>query len=228
MISDPSRRNPDGPKHLGESVHSLRVLLMLGGPLFLFLCIAEFYWYGAGKYNALVLVLLLLPGNALIIYGMSRLIERAAGATAEAFGKTVLGAGNLPPDPGFSSEEALIIQGRLAEAEEALHDRWLRHPDLHEAGLRLAALLVQQDRPEEAEQVYLELRRRELPPKVANTVANRLIDLYQRLRRTDRLKVELARYSAEHKGTNAGEHAARRLREIKEQEAERKTDEGGD
>ncbi len=228
MSPDPARRNPEGPKHLGDSVHSFRVLSMLGGPLFLFLSIAEFFWYAGGKYNALVLVLLLLPGNGLVIYALSRLIERGAGGAAKIFGDTVLGAGNLPPDPGFSSEEALIIQGRLAEAEEALHERWLRHPELHEAGLRLAALLVQQDRPEEAEQVYLELRRRALPPKVANTVANRLIDLYQRLRRTDRLKVELARFSAEHKGTTAGEHAARRLREIKEEEAERKTDEGGD
>ena len=228
MTPGPLERNPDGPKHLGESVEFYRALFMFGGPAFLVLSIGELFGYAEGKYNALVLVLLLIPGNLLFIYGMLRLIERITGGTAKAFANTVLGAGNLPPEAAFSMEEALIIQGKLAQAEEALHDRWLRHPEEHEAALRLAALLIQQGKFDEAERVYLELRRRELPPKIANTVANRLIDLYQRLRNTDRLKVELARYSSEHKGTSAGEHAARRLREIKEQEAEQKSEERED
>jgi tetratricopeptide (TPR) repeat protein len=220
MPSDQPDRNSRGPRHLGESVNSIRTLVLLGGPLFLFMAVAETFWYSERKYGGFIFFLLLVPGNLLIIWALASLIERAAGGTAKAFATTVLGSGNIAPDPGFSSEEAMIIQGRLEDAKEALRQRLAAEPELHQAALRLGALLMQMDRHEDAERVYLDLRHHQLPSEVATTVANRLIDLYQRDGRTDRLKVELARFSGEHKGTGAGEHAARRLRELKEAERE--------
>ena len=113
------------------------------------------------------------------------------------------------------------MQGRLADAEASFRQRLLDHPAQYQAALRLGALLVQSGRPEEAERIYLELRRGPLPSTAAMTVANRLIDLYERGGRGDRLKVELARFSGEWKGTGAGEHANRRLRELKEEDRQR-------
>jgi tetratricopeptide (TPR) repeat protein len=199
----------------------MRTLFLLGGPLFLFMSIAELLWYAQHRYGGFVLLLLLGPVNLLVIWALAALLERAAGGTAEAFATTVLGSGNIAPDPGFSAEEAMIIQGRLEDAESALRERLAAQPGLHQAALRLGALLMQMGRPEEAERVYLDLRRHQPPPPVVMILANRLIDLYQRDGRTDRLKVELARFSGEHKGTGAGEHAARRLRELKDAERER-------
>lgn len=221
MPSDQSGRNSQGPRHLGDSVTSIKTMVLLGGPLFLFMAIAEIFWYRGGKYGGFVFLLLLGPGNLLIIWALAALIERGALGTAKAFATTVLGSGNIAPEPGFSSEEAMIIQGRLEDAEAAFRARLVAEPGLYQAGLRLGALLFQMGRHEEAERVYLDLRHQQLPSAAAMTVANRLIDLYQRDGRTDRLKVELARFSGEHKGTGAGEHAARRLRELKEEERAR-------
>jgi DNA-binding SARP family transcriptional activator len=160
--------------------------------------------------------------NVLIIGGVARLVLAFSTGVGTGFVRTVYGAGDLAPDPGFSAEEAMIIQGRLEAAETALRQRLADHPEQHEAGLRLGALLIQMGRPDEAERVYIELRRHQLAPPVAMTLANRLIDLYEKGGRTDRLKVELGRFSGEWKGTGAGESAARRLREIKD--AERQQD----
>lgn len=216
----PPPKNYVRDDHVGERVEDLRLIIGLGAPVFFLLVVGEIILRARGSINTPVLVLLM-PANVLIILGMVRIIQAFSGTAADALAKTVYGAGNLPPEPGFSSEEAMIMQGRLDDAEASLRQRFTDHPDLHQAGLRLGALLVQVGRPEEAEQVYLEMRRRTLPANAAMIVANRLIDLYERTDRKDRLKVELARFSGEWKGTGAGEHAARRLRELKDEERER-------
>lgn len=216
MPSDQSRRNPKGPEHLGDSATRLKTLLLLGGPVYLLLFIAENFWYRAGRYGGFVFFLLLVPGNLLAIWGLAWLIEFIAARSAKGFATTVLAGGNLEPEPPFSAEESMIIQGRIDQAEASLRSRWQGPPPLYQAGLRLAELLVKQDRADEALAIFEELRRGSLPPAAAMTVANRLIDLHQKAGRTDRLKVELSRFAADHRGTGAGDGAARRLRELKD------------
>ncbi len=84
-----------------------------------------------------------------------------------------------------------------------------------EAQLKLAALLEQLERPDEAERIYLDVRRSHPSPRVEMTAVNRLLNLYRRTGRHDRLKVELARFADRWKGTSAGDHAGRLLRELK-------------
>ncbi len=209
--------------HSGERLVSLRLLLMLGLPAFTILTAGDLFLFTQHRIGTVVLVLLI-GLNLGIVYGLIRLIESGTDSVGEGFAKTVLGAGNLAPEPGFSAEESLIIRGRLEDAEAALRQRWTDNPGQYQAGLRLGALLVQMGKPDEAEVVYVALRRGTLPPAAAMTVANRLIDLYEKSGQNDRLKVELGRFSGQYKGTGAAEHAARRLRELKDED--RRQDDG--
>ena len=52
-------------------------------------------------------------------------------------------------------------------------------------------------------------------PRQEMRVANGLIDLYRRTGRGDRLRVELARFAYRHRGTAAGDAAARELSEMR-------------
>jgi len=221
MPPDQSQRNPRGPEHLGDSANHLKTLLLLGGPVYLFLGIAENFWYRAGVYGGFVFFLLLIPGNLLAIWSMVWLIEYLAGRTAKGFAATVLAGGNLEPEPAFSAEEAMIMRGRADQAEASFRSRWQGPPPLYQAGLRLAELLAKQGRADEALAVFEELRRGPLPPDAAMMVANRVMDLHHKAGNTDRLKVELARFASDYKGSGAAEHAGRRLRELKEEERQR-------
>jgi hypothetical protein len=164
-----------------------------------------------------------LPLDVPFIYGLIRLMAAVIHKTSHGFAQTVYSGGNLAPEPAFSAEESMIIRGRLDEAEASLRSRWQGPPPLYQAGLRLAQMLVEQGRADEAVAIFEELRRSSLPAAAAITVANRLIDLHHKAGRTDRLKVELARFASDYKGSGAGEHAGRRLRELKE--GSRKRDE---
>jgi hypothetical protein len=71
---------------------------------------------------------------------------------------------------------------------------------------------------DEAERLYLEIRAAQ-PPATGQELlraANGLIDLYRKMGRTDRLKVELARFAARYRGTPLADGAARELRELKD------------
>ncbi|MEO8032176.1 MAG: tetratricopeptide repeat protein [Gemmatimonadota bacterium] len=214
----PEDRSRPRDDHSGERLVSLRLILMLGLPAFTILTAGDLFLFVQHRIGTVVLVLLI-GLNLGIVYGLIRLIESGTDSVGAGFAKTVLGAGNLAPEPGFSAEESLIIRGRLEDAEAALRQRWADNPGQYQAGLRLGALLVQMGKADEAESVYVALRRGTLPPAAAMTVANRLIDLYEKGGRNDRLKVELGRFSGQYKGTGAAEHAARRLKEIKEAES---------
>jgi len=211
-----SRRHPRPltDSHAGEEAQRLKLIFFLGAPTYVILAAAEFRLAFLGRIGPATLVLLLLL-NFGVIALIAWLIHRLTSGAASALARTIYAQGNIAPEPAFSAEESLIIRGKTAEAEERLRARILARPTELEARLKLAELLEQLDRPEEAERIYLDVRRAQPSPRVAMTAVNRLLNLYRRAGRDDRLKVELARFADQWKGTRAGDHAGRLLRELK-------------
>jgi tetratricopeptide (TPR) repeat protein len=199
---------------LGERALRLKVVVWLGAPTFVILAAVELRLFFQGRIGASLLFLLLVL-NLGVVALIAGLILRTTGGAAHALTRAVYAQGNLAPDPTYSAEESLIIRGRMAEAEGLLQSRIQARPGELESRLKLAELYEQIDRPEEAERLYLEIRQLHPSPRVEITAANRLLNLYRRTRRYDRLKVELARFADRWKGTSAGDHAARLLRELK-------------
>ena len=201
-------------EHLGERAQRLKLIFFLGTPTYVILTAAELKLAWQGLISPSVLFLLLVL-NFGVIALMAWLILRSTEGAARAFTRTVYAQGNIAPDPTFSAEESLIIRGKTVEAEELLRARVLARPAELESMLKLAELLEQLDRPDEAERIYLDLRRLQPSPRVEMTAANRLLNLYRKTGRRDRLKVELARFADRWKGSGAGAHAGRLLRELK-------------
>jgi hypothetical protein len=194
----------------------LRTLFLFGGPAMILLLIAEGYQAYVGRIKPgvfLLLALLDLPA----VWLMSRLIFRLIEAGATGLVSMAYAAGNLPREPGFSSEESLIARGFYLDAAEALRRRADHDPSGVEARIRLAELQrVQLGDQESAERTYLETRRLPMRPSEELRISNGLIELYRGAGRTDRMKVELARFAERYRGTHAGAEAARALRELKD------------
>ena len=160
----------------------------------------------------LVLVILNVPITIAGIFA----IHRVAGATSTGLVKTIFAAGNIPPPPTYPRQDVLIARGQYAEAADYFRDHIRIEPGDHEARLQLAQLLetrLQGD--DEAERLYQEVRRTQPDPRQEMRAANGLIDLYRRVGRRDRLRVELARFADRYRGTAAGDAAARELSELK-------------
>src|SRR5258708_11504687 len=112
-----------------------------------------------------------------------------------------------------------MVEGEYGEAADWFRDHIRIEPGDHEARLRLAHLLEMQLQGfDEAERLYLEIRDAEPPADKREQLraANGLIDLYRKLGRTGRLKVELARFVARYQGSSLADVAARELQELKE------------
>ena len=200
--------------HLGERAQRLKLIFLLGGPTYVILTAAELKLAWQGRISPAVLFLLLVL-NFGVIALIAWLILRSTDGAARAFTRTVYAHGNIAPDPTFSAEETLIIRGKAVEAEELLKARILARPAELESRLKLAELLEQLGRPGEAERIYLDVRRLQPSRRVEMTAVNRLLNLYRQTGQHDRLKVELARFADRWKGTSAGDHAGRLLRELK-------------
>ena len=210
----PTRAPQLHDEHLGERAQRLKLIFFLGAPTYVMLAAAELKLAWQGRISPPVLFLLLILNFGFIAL-IAWLILRSTGVAAHAFTRTVYAHGNIAPDPTFSAEESLIIRGKTAEAEAMLRARILARPAELESRLKLAELLEQLERPEEAERIYLDVRGLHPSPRVEMTAVNRLLNLYRRTGRHDRLKVELARFADRWKGTSAGGHAGRLLRELK-------------
>lgn len=157
--------------------------------------------------------LLLLP---VILYAIARLAHGAVAGTARGFVNTVFAAGNLQPAASFSLEEALVLQGRIAEARAALEERLAHDPDDLAVRFHLAALL--RDHLADfaaAERLYREGRAQPSGRQHEEAIANRLIDLFERTGARGPLMVEYAKYADRHRGTPQGDAAKRRLLELK-------------
>jgi hypothetical protein len=199
-------------EHLGERAQRLKLLVWLGGPTYVILAVL----FILGRISGSVFVLLLVL-NLGFVPLVAWLILRSSEKAATGLVRTIYAHGNLAPEPTFSAEESLIVRGKVAEAEELLRARIVARPAELESRLKLAVLLEQLERPEEAERIYLAVRRLQPSPRVEMTAVNRLLNLYRRTGRHDRLKVELARFADRWKGTSAGDHAGRLLRELKDE-----------
>jgi hypothetical protein len=110
----------------------------------------------------------------------------------------------------------LIARGQYAEAAEYFRDHIRVTPEDLDARLRLADLAEHQLKDDaEAERLYAEVRKLAKTRDHEFAAANGLIDLYRRVGRRDRLRVELARFAERYQGSAAGKAAAAELRELK-------------
>ncbi len=146
-------------------------------------------------------------------------IHRTVGSVAVLMIKTVYADGDIPPPPTYPRQDVLIVQGKYAEAADWFRDHLRLEPSDHEARLQLAHLLEMRLKGyDEAERLYLEIRNAEptARPYEQMRAANGLIDLYRKLGRTGRLRVELARFVERYRGSPLAAGAARELAELKE------------
>ncbi len=177
-----------------------------------------FFMLNNGWISGGVFVVLLILNLPIAIAGAFA-IHRAVGSTAVLMVKTMFADGDIPPPPTYPRQDVLIVQGKYAEAADWFRDHIRIEPGDHEARLRLAHLLEMQLQGfDEAERLYLEIRDAEPPADKREQLraANGLIDLYRKLGRTGRLKVELARFVARYQGSSLADGAARELKELKE------------
>ena len=128
------------------------------------------------------------------------LVVFASGAAAGGVVQMMTGAGNLPPAPSFSYQEALIMQGKYREAVDSFRDHLLQHPSDFEARLALAALLAgpAQD-VAAAEREFLTVRAGGPSTRHDLIASEGLIDLYFTTGRRGRHMAELARFAERHK-----------------------------
>lgn len=187
-------------------------VLIFGLPLVM---VGESLAWGQGWFNGWVLLLLFLLNIPLLylatgfLYGM---MERAA----KGFAQTVLGSGNLKPDPAHSGCESLVARGLYREGAHAFASYLASHPQDNLARVKLAEIhRAHLGEPEAAERLLLEVRRHQPSPREEVLVANLLIELYRATGQRGRLMMELARFADRYRGTRPGTEAARTLREMK-------------
>ena len=161
-----------------------------------------------------ILLLLLLPAT----WGLILLVERGTAQASRGL-ITTLHAGNADaPGTGFSRQEALVAQGRLEDAAVAYRLHLADHPNDVAALVALGRLLGGPlADPEGAAAAYRTARQSPAGGDWDRIIANDLIDLYGRTGQEGRLRVELARFGETYRGTNAGDAAMARLRELKQE-----------
>jgi hypothetical protein len=199
----------------GDKAEFLKLFVRTAIPGLPILVMGEGYgvikgWYGGPLF--LLLLLLDLP----LIFLLSTLLWLLMQGAAQGFVHTVLGAGNLKPDPAHSAAESLVARGFYPEAATAFRALIAEQPKDDLARIKLAQVYRDHlGEPESAEALLLEVRRHAADPRHEIMAANLLIELYRATGRKDRLMVELARFAGRYKGSRAGSEAARALREMK-------------
>jgi tetratricopeptide (TPR) repeat protein len=198
-----------------ERVQLLRIVLWFGPACFLMLSFLWFFLQRQGvipSWLAVVLLVLNIPFTALGIFAIHFGTNRASVGLV----KTLYSAGDIPAPRSYPRQDVMIVRGQFREAAEYFRDHLTVEPDDNEARLRLADLLEQHlDDAGAAEQLYLDVRRRNPDRGHAMRAANGLIDLYRRQGKRDRLMVELARFRDWYPGTPGAQAAARLLKELK-------------
>lgn len=200
-----------------EKIQLLKISLWLGGPVLVIGTMT--IGFTAHRFDlpgvvVLLLFLLLIPAT----WGLILLVEQVT--TRASFGLvTALHAGHAAsPQPGFSRQEALVAQGRLGEAAVAYRLHLADHPQDVVALVALGRLLGGPlADPDGAAAVYRTARQSVQSADWDRIISNDLIDLYTQSQQEGRLQVELARFGERYRGTNAGDAALIRLRELKKQ-----------
>jgi tetratricopeptide (TPR) repeat protein len=200
-----------------ERAQFLKLFVQLGIWGFILLGIGECRAYGMGMIDPIGLALLLLL-NLPVLFLISLVWFHFIGTTALGFSHAVYGGGNLPPAPAHSGSESLAARGLYREAAEAFNALIRQNPADNLARIKLAELHRRHlGEPDEAERLLQEVRASRPEPRHEFLAANLLLELHQSTGRRDRLMVELARFADRYRGTRAGQDAARRLREMKEE-----------
>ena len=201
-----------------ERAQLLRVVVWFGPACFIMLSFLWYFMAQQGWIPGWLFPVLLLLNVPLTIVGIFA-IHRAVGAASVGLVKTIYAAGNIAPARTYPRQDVFIVRGQYAEAADAFRDHLVIEPADHEARLRLAHLLETHLKAyDEAERLYLEIRNAQPPatPREQMSAANGLIDLYRKVGRVARLKVELARFVDRYRGSPLAEGAARELKELKE------------
>jgi len=209
-----------GPQYSDSTdvIRLLRVATWFGPACFVMLSGLWYFMWDKGWISAGVFVFLLIL-NVPITIGGILVIHRAVGEASVLLVKTIFADGDIAPPPTYPRQDLLIVQGKYADAADCFRDHLTIEPGDHEARLQLAHLLeVRLNRYDEAERLYLEIRNAEpaASPFEQMRAANGLIDLYRKLGRTGRLRVELARFVERYQGSPLTAGAARELKELKE------------
>ena len=199
-----------------DQAYFVKALLWMGPAVFIILAAIEGFFVERGVLPGWSLPILLVL-DAPVTYGAVKLVHAGSGGLAERFVATFSASGNLPPPPpAYVRQDVLVTQGKYAEAADYYRDHIRVHPEDLEARLRLAALIEKHLHDDaEAERLYLEVRRGRPDERREMAAFNGLIDLYARAGRTDRLKVELARFADRYPGSRQATGALERLRGLK-------------
>jgi tetratricopeptide (TPR) repeat protein len=208
-----------GPQYSDPTdvIRLIRVAVLFGCPCFVMLSTLWYFMLDKGWISPLVFALLLILNLPITAAGVLA-IHRTVGGAAVLMVKTMFADGDIAPAPTYPRQDVLIAKGKYAEAAEWFRDHIRIEPDDHEARLRLALLLETHLKGyDEAEQLYLKIRNARPPGDARQQMqaANHLIDLYRKTGRTDRLKVELARFCECYRGSPQAAGAERELRELK-------------
>jgi len=178
----------------------------------------SFLWYflrRQGTIPAWLFVVLLVLTPVFTACGVLAIHHGTSGASIGLV-KALYSAGNILPPRTYPRQDVLIVRGQYREAAEYFQDHLTIEPDDHEARLRLADILQEHlNDLAGAERLYLEVRAANPDRGHEMRTANGLIDLYRKLGRHDRLRVELARFADRYRGTPGAEAAARLLKELK-------------
>jgi len=202
-----------------ERAQLVRVAVYFGPPCLVLVNALAYFLREKGMISGGVMVLLAVLSIPIAVVGVIA-IHVGTTRSAKGFANIVSGAGNIPPPPSYPNQDVLIVRGQYAEAAEWFRDHIRIAPEDLEARLRLADLVERYlGGHEEAEQLYLEVRRLSQDARELFRAHNGLIDLYTKTGRNDRLKVELARFADRYRGSPPGQEAARRLSELKASEA---------
>jgi hypothetical protein len=209
-----------GPQYTDATdvIGLFRVAAWFGCPCLVMLSSACYFMLHRGWISPGVFVLLLILDFPVTAAGVIA-IHRAVGSASVLMVKTMFANGDIPPPPTYPRQDVLIAQGKYAEAADWFRDHLRIEPGDHEARLQLAHLLeMRLQGYDEAERLYLEIRTAQ-PAATAYEqmrAMNGLIDLYRKMGRTARLKVELARFVDRYRGSPLAAGAARELKALKE------------
>jgi tetratricopeptide (TPR) repeat protein len=207
-----------GPRYTDatDAIGLMRLAVWFGPACFLMLAGLWYFMWNKGWISGGVFAFLLVLNVPLTIAGVV-VIHRAVGEVTVLMVKTMFADGDIPPPPTYPRQDVLIAQGKYAEAADWFRDHLRIEPGDHEARLQLAHLLEMRLKEyDEAERLYLEIRNSPPPanPREQMRATNGLIDLYRKLGRTGRLKVELARFVDRYRGTPLAAGAERELKEM--------------
>ena len=209
-----------GPQYSdpADGIQLLRVAAWFAPACYGMLSLLWYFMFDKGWISGAVFAFLLVLNLPLTVLGVF-VIHRAVGSAAVGLVHTIFAVGDIPPEPTYPRQDVLIARGRHAEAADWFRDHLRIEPADHGARLRLAQLLESQLAGyDEAERLYLEIRTAQPPADARQQMraANGLIDVYRKMGRTDRLKVELARFVDRYRGTAFADGAARELKELKD------------